>query len=265
MNFFDDAEIKYLRRIILLLLSIVLCYGIYMSNERDAKPADAMISSVKYNELPIYCVNTNQKVVSLTFDAAWGVNDLNDILSVLDKHQAKVTFFVTGDWASKYPDAVIKISEAGHDIGNHGANHKHMTQLNESAMADEIQGCHDTVKAIINKDMFLFRAPYGDYNETVVSVAKKMNYYTLQWDIDSLDWKDYGVASIIDKVCNHKHLGNGSIILLHNGATYTKDALDELLTKLTGQGYTFVAASDLIIKGNYYIDHEGRQFSNKEQ
>lgn len=77
---------------------------------------------------------------------------------------------------------------------------------------------------------------------------------------DSLDWKDYGVDSIINTVLNHKHLGNGSIILCHNGAKYTKDALESLITGLQDKGYTIVPISELIYTEDYYMDHEGRQF-----
>ena len=212
--------------------------------------------------LPIYSVETDAKVVSITFDAAWGDEDLDDILNILDAHNCKATFFVTGDWATRYPEAIKKIYNHGHDIGNHGANHKHMPTLSREEMLREIEGCHEIIKTLTGDDMMLFRAPYGDYNASVVLAAKAKNYYTIQWDVDSLDWKDYGVESIIDKVCNHKDLSNGSIILLHNGATYTRDALDRLLTELENKGYSFVKTSELIYKDNYTIDHTGRQFKN---
>lgn len=121
---------------------------------------------------------------------------------------------------------------------------------------------HDKVKALTGYEMFLFRPPYGDYDSAVVTTAKKCGYYTIQWDVDSLDWKDYGVDSIIKTVTEHKHLGNGSIILCHNGAKYTAEALDTMITTLKDKGYTFVPLSELIIKDNYHMDHEGRQISD---
>ena len=109
--------------------------------------------------------------------------------------------------------------------------------------------------------MILFRPPYGDYNDTVIQAAEECGYYTIQWDVDSLDWKDYGVDSIIKTVTEHKHLGDGSIILMHNGAKYTADALDSVITILKEKGYEFVPISELILRENFDIDHEGRQFS----
>lgn len=212
------------------------------------------------DRLPIYCVETEEKVVSLTFDAAWGDEDLKDILAILDKHNCKAAFFVTGDWAARYPEAIQLIHKSGHDLGNHGANHKHMTQLSAKEMQEEIEGCHQLIKSMTGVEMDLFRAPYGDYNESVIMVAKSKGYFTIQWDVDSLDWKDYGVDDIINRVSNHKALGNGSIILLHNGSKYTCQALDGLLTELENKGYSFVPVSELIYRKDYNMDQTGRQF-----
>lgn len=215
--------------------------------------------NVKYKNLPIYCVETDKKQISLTFDAAWGDEDLDDILATLEEYDAKATFFVTGDWAARFPEAIKKIHKAGHDLGNHGDNHKHMSQLSKEENKKEIKGCHDKIKALTNHDMILFRAPYGDYNESLVETAKECNYYTIQWDVDSLDWKDYGEVSIVKTVLEHKHLGNGSIILLHNGATYTRNALPTLLKGLKEAGYEMVPVSKLIYKEQFEMNHEGRQ------
>ena len=92
--------------------------------------------------------------------------------------------------------------------------------------------------------------------------AKECGYYTIQWDVDSLDWKDYGVDSIIKTVTEHKHLGNGTIILCHNGAKYTAQALDTLITTLQEKGYTFVPVSELIYRDHYHMNHEGRQIAD---
>ena len=165
-------------------------------------------------------------------------------------------------WVDAYPDDVKALYEAGHDLGNHSENHKNMSQLSEAECKEEIQKVHDKVKKLTGYDMFLFRPPYGDYDNDVVLISRQMGYYPIQWDVDSLDWKNYGVASIISTVCNHKHLGNGSIILCHNGAKYTADALDDLITNLKKQGYEIVPISKLIIREDYHMDHEGRQVAN---
>lgn len=249
---------KQYKIIILILLAIAICFFV---NENRAA-VFAIVGEHYEDSLPIYSVETGNKVVAITFDAAWGDEDLDDILGILDKHNCKAAFFVTGDWATRYPEAIKKIYKSGHDLGNHGANHKHMTKLSRDEMIEEIEGCHTIIKTMTGIDMTLFRAPYGDYDGRVILAAKSMDYSTIQWDVDSLDWKDYGVLSIIDKVCNHKSLQNGSIILLHNGSKYTRDALDGLLSGLEEKGYSFVPVSKLIYKDNYSIDHTGRQFKD---
>ena len=121
------------------------------------------------------------------------------------------------------------------------------------------QGDVDKVKELTGYEMFLFRAPYGDYDNDVIACIKENGYYPIQWDVDSLDWKDYGSQDIIKKITENAKLGNGSIILCHNGAKYITDALDTVLSTLQEKGYEFVPISQLIYKDQYYINHEGRQ------
>ena len=219
-------------------------------------------NSVNGRELPIYCVETKEPKIALTFDAAWGNEDTQKILEILKKHDVHVTFFMTGGWVESYPDDVKAILAAGHDLGNHSENHKNMSQLSDAEKKQELMKVHDKVRTLTGYEMFLFRPPYGDYDNAVVNVAKDCGYYTIQWDVDSLDWKDYGVDSIIKTVTEHKHLGNGSIILCHNGAKYTAQALDTLITKLKEKGYTFVPVSELIYRDGYHMNVEGRQIKN---
>lgn len=174
-------------------------------------------NTVGNRELPIYCVETDDKKVALTFDAAWGNEDTARILEILKKNNVKVTFFMTGGWVESYPEDVKAILAAGHDLGNHSENHKNMSQISDEEKKDELMKVHKKVQELTGYEMFLFRPPYGDYDNAVVNVAKECGYYPIQWDVDSLDWKDYGVDSIVKTVIGHKHLGNGSIILCHNG------------------------------------------------
>lgn len=228
-------------------------------NKRVSERILPVINSTILNQLPIYCVQTEEPKIALTFDAAWGNEDTKQILDILEKHDVKVTFFMTGGWVSSYPDDVKAILEGGHDLGNHSENHKNMSQLSDAEKTEELMSVHNKVKELTGYEMFLFRPPYGDYDDAVVENAKQNGYYTIQWDVDSLDWKDYGVDAIIDTVCKHKHLGNGSIILCHNGAKYTAQALDAMITNLKEQGYEFVPLSELIYRENYEMNHEGRQ------
>ena len=138
--------------------------------------------------------------------------------------------------------------------------HPHFSALSEQQTHEELEQNRQLIAATTGYTAELFRPPFGDYNDTVIEAANELGYHVIQWDVDSLDWKDYGCDSIIHTVTNHKHLGNGSIILMHNGAKYTKYALEKMIIRLKEQGYEFVKVSELIYPENYKMDHKGRQY-----
>ena len=208
---------------------------------------------------PIYSVETDEQKAALTFDCAWGSEDLAAILGTLAQCGVRATFFVTGDFVENYPEEVRRISQAGHDLGNHGDAHLHMAGLDGEQCREEIEGAHTKVKNVTGKEMELFRPPYGDYSSTLVETAEELGYYTVQWDVDSLDWKDYGAADIVERTAGHEKLKNGSIILLHTGTRYTAQALHALIERLEEAGYELVPVSQLILREDYTVDFEGRQ------
>lgn len=224
----------------------------------------ALMANSTYNgrELPIYSVDTDEKKIAISFDAAWGDEDFPKIMEVLKKHQVKTTFFMTGEWVEKYPECVKTLVENGHDLGNHSATHPDMTKLSKDAQREQILKVHNAVKELTGYEMELFRPPYGAYNNDVIRTCYELHYYPIQWDVDSLDWKDLSAAEIINKVCNHKALDCGSIILCHNGAKHTAEALDEMLTNLKNQGYEIVPISKLILRENFHMDATGQQISD---
>lgn len=250
------SDITLFVKIGIIVLTVLAIVGMGIKFLPDA----ITVSNIgKKRDLPIYSVETDENKVALSFDAAWGNEETQRILDILAKHNVKVTFFMTGEWVKKYPEDVKKIAAAGHDLGNHSENHKQMSKLTEEQCIEEIMKTHNRVKELTGIDMELFRPPYGDYNNTVVGAARKCGYYTIQWDVDSLDWKDYGADSIVKKCTEHKNLRKGSIILMHNGAKYTPDALEGVILGLKEKGYELVPISQLIYREDYTIDHTGRQ------
>ena len=207
--------------------------------------------------IPIYCVDTNEKKVAISFDAAWGSDYTEKLLSILEKYNVKTTFFLVAFWIDKYPDMVKRIDECGHEIGNHSAKHPNMSQLSEERIKEELTITSNKIVEITGKKDVLFRPPFGDYNNRVIKTAKTLGYYVIQWDVDSLDYKDYGAKAIIDRVLNR--VKEGSIVLFHNNATYTAEALPLILESLQNSGYQIVPISELIYKDNYYVDHTGMQ------
>lgn len=250
------SDITLFVKIGIIVLTVLAIVGLGIKFLPDA----ITVSNIgKKRDLPIYSVETDENKVALSFDAAWGNEDTHTILDILAKHNVKVTFFMTGEWVRKYPEDVKRIAAEGHDLGNHSENHKQMSKLPEDQIRDEIMKVHKRVKELTGIEMELFRPPYGDYNNMVVGTARKCGYYTIQWDVDSLDWKDYGAENIVKKCTEHKNLGKGSIILMHNGAKYTPEALERVIIGLKNKGYELVPISQLIHRGEYTIDHTGRQ------
>lgn len=166
---------------------------------------------------------------------------------------------MVGDWVDKYPDAVKKISEAGHEIANHSDGHKHVNNLNIEENEKEVKLCSDKIEAITGKKTTLYRGPYGEYNNTVIQAAQNQNHIAIQWSLDTLDYKGLTADEMWARL-NGK-VKNGDIILSHNGTKHTADSLDKILTNLESNGFKVVTVSDLIYKDNYIIDNNGTQKS----
>ena len=208
-------------------------------------------------KLPIYCVETEEKKIAVTFDAAWSAEDTDEIIEILKKHNAKATFFAVGDWVEKNPEAVKKLYNAGHEIGNHSDTHPSFSQINREEIKSEILNCNKKIEKITGVEPKLVRAPSGDYDNKSIEVTESLNMKMIQWDVDSLDWKKLSVDEMYGRVVSKTQ--KGSILLFHNGVENTPEALDKILTKLEKDGYKFVTVSELIYWDNYDIDHTGRQ------
>lgn len=211
--------------------------------------------------LPVYSVETPEKKAAVTFNCAWEAEDIPEILSVLEKYEAKATFFILGQWAKENPDEVKMIAEAGHEIGTHSNTHPDMAKITmEKAREELLRSCEYIEKAGGGKPK-LFRAPSGSYSGELIKTASEMGFMTIQWDIDSRDWKDKTAAEMVESVT--KNVGKGSIILFHSGKENTLEALPQILEILKNGGYEFVKVSELVYTENYTIDHTGRQHSLK--
>ena len=164
--------------------------------------------------VPIYSVEREDKVVSISFDCAWGTEYTDDILKALKVSDVRATWFMVEFWTEKYEDFVKKISEAGHEIGTHSSTHSYMSKQNAEEIKLELSSSAEAIEKITEKKVELFRPPYGDYDDELIKTASELGYYTIQWDVDSLDWKDLSAADIAMRVING--VKNGSIILMHN-------------------------------------------------
>ena len=207
-------------------------------------------------ELPIYCVNRDDNKISISFDAAWGGDKTLGILDLLDEYNIKTTFFLVDIWTQKYPELVKEIVARGHEIGNHSTSHPQMSKLNETQIAKELNTQADNVLAIAGVRPVLFRPPYGDYNNRVITTARAQGFVPIQWSVDSLDWKNRGAQEIINRATKVK---SGDIVLFHNDSQYILDALPAVLKYYAENGYSVVPISEILLTGETTIDIQGRQ------
>lgn len=242
--------IRVLATLLLLLLSITLM----QANENDALGV-----FLHLKELPIYSVYSEEKKIAISFDAAWGAEYTTTIMDILEERNIKTTFFLVGFWIDKYPERVKEIALRGHEIGNHSTTHPEMSKLSKTQIITEIETTQKKIEDLAgDRAVRLFRPPFGDYNDLLIQTCREMDFAVIQWDVDSLDWKELGVQPMVDRVI--KNVRNGSIVLFHNNAKYITEALPLILDHLLTEGYSIVPVSELIIKNNYRLDHTGRQF-----
>ena len=218
-------------------------------------------ASASTRQLPIYCVQKDYKVVSISFDAAWGNEDTQQLIDTLAKYGVKATFFVVGEWVDKYPESVKALFDAGHEVMSHSNTHAHFNKLSPQEIVEDLNACGDKIEKVTGVRPTLFRCPYGEYDDHVINAVRSMGIEPIQWDVDSLDWKDLSAADITKRVTGK--VQPGSIVLFHNAAKHTPEALPGIIEKLLQDGYTFVPISELIVHGtcgqDYTIDHTGRQ------
>ncbi len=241
------------RRYLAVLACVLAAAGMFWAVNRPA----VVGASASSRQLPIYCVKRDQKMASLSFDAAWGNEDTQQLIDTLGAYNVKATFFVVGDWAEKYPESVKALHDAGHEVMGHSNHHDHFNSLTSDQIVADVNACNDKIEAITGVRPTLFRPPYGEYDDHVITAIRGMGIEPIQWDVDSLDWKDLSAAEITKRVTSK--IQPGSICLFHNAAKHTPEALPGLLENLIGQGYTLVPISQLILQGEYTIDHTGRQ------
>ena len=221
----------------------------------------AVKTAAPKKELPIYSVERGDKKIAISFDAAWGNEQTEKLIEILGEYGVKTTFFVVGSWVDKYPDSVKALDAAGHEVMNHSNTHPHLTRLGVEDVEKEINLCAAKIESLTGKRPDLLRAPYGDYNDTVIKTIRRLGVYPIQWDVDSLDWKDISAEKIAERVLGG--VKEGSIVLFHNGGKHTAEALPVILAELQSRGYEIVPVSQLILRENYSIDHTGRQKPEK--
>lgn len=219
------------------------------------QPATQVIAVKR--ELPIYSVDRSDNTIAISFDASWGGDKTLRILDILDAYDVKATFFLVGIWVDRFPELVKEIAARGHEVENHSTSHPHMSQLSAEKIRSELSGVSDKIEAITGRRPTLFRPPYGDYNNRVISVARGEGYECIQWSVDSQDWKNRGVDDLVRRATTG--VKGGDIVLFHNDSDAILDALPIVLEQYKRQGLTLKPIGQLILKSPYTLDVQGKQ------
>ncbi len=238
-------------------LALCLCLAVVSVLYAGGLKDDSITVVSHKRQLPVYSVARDDKVISISFDAAWGGDQTIPLLDILDEYGVKTTFFLVGFWVDKYPELVKEIVARGHEIGNHSQSHPHMSQLSEAKIKEELRIMSDKVVTITGVRPTLFRPPYGDYNDKVVVTSRAEGYEVVQWSVDSLDWKNRGTADIIRQCTTN--VQNGDIVLFHNDAQYILQALPDVIEHYQGLGYKIIPVSQILLGGETTIDVQGKQ------
>ncbi|MBR3767982.1 MAG: polysaccharide deacetylase family protein [Clostridia bacterium] len=207
--------------------------------------------------IPIYSVDKNVKEIAFTFNCAWESKNLYNLLSLLEEENMKCTFFFVGDFAEKYPEAVRMIYNYGHEIGNHSMKHTDPVKQEYSDIVSDINACNELLYYLTGCSPTLYRAPSGSYDNKTIEASESLGMKTIQWDVDSIDWKDPSPEKIKSRVTSK--VTNGSIVLFHLGKDNTLEALPDIIDALKAQDYSFVTVGELLLTGETYVDNNGRQ------
>ena len=247
---------KFIRRYRGTLSSLALVAAVVLILWTVNSPAIVGASATQ-RLLPIYSVQREDKIVAISFDAAWGNEDTQTLIDILQQRGLTATFFVVGDWVDRYPDSVRTLAAAGNEVMNHSSSHAHFSTLREDEIIADVTACNEKISALTGTTPTLFRCPYGEYDDHVIQAVSSMGMTAIQWDVDSLDWKGISAQEIQKRVL--KNVRPGSIVLFHNAAENTPEALPGILDALAADGYTVVPVSQILLNGSYTIDHTGRQ------
>ena len=255
-----EAKMKFVvikKSLIAFILCFVLLLGVYCIPITDTDSVAGVFFGNSGRKIPIYSVQTENKQIAISFDAAWGADKTADIMTTLREYNVGATFFLVGFWVKEYPDLVKKIAENGFEIGTHTNTHPDMCKLSCQDMREELETSTKLITDITGGSVKLFRAPFGSYNNTLIETAESLGLTTIQWSLDGLDWKGISAKEITTRVLNR--VKPGDIVLFHNNSDHITQALPVILERLKMQGYTVTCISDLLIKDSYTIDHAGVQ------
>lgn len=241
MNYFFVVNGKKMKQYLIIVVAVLFAAAIIY-----AERGNVSVFS-QSDPAALYSVQTEKKLIALTFDISWGETRTKPILDILkEKNVNKATFFLSSPWSQSHQEIVGDIAKNGFEIGSHGHKHVNYSSLSDEEIRKQIRTAHQILTDVTHKEPNLIRMPNGDFDKRVLRIANELNYTVVQWDTDSLDWKNPGVDTIVNRVVSKAHPGD--IVLLHasDSCKETHLALPQIIDQLRAQGYEFVSVSELM-------------------
>jgi len=247
---------KIHKRTIALIVLFVGLIVVSATSNSSLQVANVYFNS-KIKKLPIYSVQTTERKVAISFDAAWGADKTAEIMTVCEEYGVNATFFLVGFWVEDYPEVAKSIAERGFEIGLHSSTHPDMANLNIKQMELELSKNQQIIQSVCGVEAKLFRPPYGSYNDVLIDICRELDIKVIQWSVDSLDWKGLSAGEIAGRVCSRSK--EGSIVLFHNNSDNIIAGLKLVLEYYKNNNYKVVPVGELIYYDHYTINQKGEQ------
>ena len=226
---------------------LIIVFGVFGS----------VTASADSSKKPINRVERGDNKIALTFDCAWDASDTDKLLDILNTAGARATFFVTGEFCDTHPDAVRKMSSAGHSVQNGSDKNIHIAGTNINDLIADTNSASKKIETITGKSPAFYRTSYGDTDDKSLTTLEGMGYTVIGHSVDSKDLDDPDPASVRDRVL--KAAVSGSVILFHNDTEVTDEALGLVIKELKQKGFELVRIEDLVFTANFIIDDTGTQ------
>jgi len=232
------------KRVIFLAAAVALVFAALGAGVSLTDSAQVYLNKTT-RKAPIRAVVTADKYVALTFDLGFEAGNAEAAAAVLKSFEVPATFFAVGLWADENEGVVKRLSDAGHEIGTHSNTHPHIIKMTDAQMTLELESSAKTLTRITGKPVELFRAPFGEYSDKLLAVAGGLGLKTVQWDVDTSEFKTAGAAEMSMKVLSDAR--PGSIILLHTDARAVTEALPLIIEGLRVRGFGFRTVGELLL------------------
>jgi peptidoglycan/xylan/chitin deacetylase (PgdA/CDA1 family) len=236
-------------------LSAVLAMFFLTLSFSGSGAAAAFNGDAGIRKMPIYNVDTGEKCVALTFDAAFGADKTGAILEVLERNAVVATFFLAGFWVDTHPDAVKKIDALGLEIGTHGETYSHMDRLAFEKQREELSSSGKKIFELVGKSVSVFRPPYNSYNDDLIAACDSLGIKAVEFDIGL--GQEGSAFALAARALNEAK--NGSIIAFYANSDNIETALPLVILGLQARGFGFKRLSDMLYGDNYYINSAGVQ------